>query len=134
MGVVCIDWGTIAGRLLHAVTFFAASRNDSEMIVGWMPFLSMSSAAFSSEPAMTVTVVVPSPASTSCDLERSTSILAVGCETSIILRMVAPSLVMTTSPVPFWIILSMPRGPRDVRTASATAFAATMFDSRTLRS
>ena len=36
-----------------------------------------------SEPAMTVTVVVPSPASTSCDFERSTSIFAVGCDTSI---------------------------------------------------
>ena len=38
---------------------------------------------------MTVTVVVPSPASMSCDFERSTSILAVGCDTSICLRIVA---------------------------------------------
>ena len=37
------------------------------------------------------------------------------------LRMVAPSLVMTTSPVPVVIILSMPFGPRLVRTASDTA-------------
>jgi len=34
--------------------------------------------------------------------------------------MVAPSLVMMTSPSLLWIILSMPLGPRDVRTASAT--------------
>ena len=48
------------------------------MTVGWMPFSSRICAWFSSEPAMTVTVVVPSPASTSCDFDRSTSILAVG--------------------------------------------------------
>ena len=48
------------------------------MTVGWMPFSSRICAWFSSDPAMTVTVVVPSPASTSCDFDRSTSILAVG--------------------------------------------------------
>mmetsp|Transcript_41360 Transcript_41360/g.113800 ORF Transcript_41360/g.113800 Transcript_41360/m.113800 type:complete len:315 (+) Transcript_41360:1237-2181(+) len=111
----------------------AARRKPSEMTVGWMPFLSRMSAAFSSAPAMTVTVVVPSPASMSCDLDRSTSILAVGCETSICFKMVAPSLVIITSPCPLWIILSMPRGPRLVRTASATARAAMMLLSRTLR-
>jgi len=58
--------------------FLAASRKDSEMTVGWMPFSSRICAWFSSDPAMTVTVVVPSPASTSCDFDRSTSILAVG--------------------------------------------------------
>lgn len=42
-------------------------------------------------------------------------------------RMVAPSLVMITSPLAEDNILSMPRGPRLVRTASATALAATMF-------
>jgi hypothetical protein len=34
---------------------------------------------------------------------------------------VAPSFVMITSPLADWIILSMPRGPSDVRIASATA-------------
>jgi hypothetical protein len=33
-----------------------------------------------------------------CDLASSTSILAAGCRTVILLRMVAPSLVMITSP------------------------------------
>ena len=80
-----------------------------------------------SDPAITVTVVVPSPASTSCDFDRSTSILAVGCATSICFRMVAPSLVMTTSPMESTSILSMPLGPKVERTASATAFAAAML-------
>ena len=75
--------------------------------------------------------VVPSPASTSCDLESSTSIFAVGWPTSIVDNIVAPSFVMSTSPSPFWIILSMPRGPRDVRMASAMAFAAMMLLRRT---
>ena len=114
--------------------FFDAIRNDSEITVGWMPFLSISSAALSIAPAMTVTVVVPSPASTSCDAERLTSIFAVGCDTCIFFRIVAPSLVITTSPDGDWIILSIPRGPRDVRTASATALAAMMLLSRTLLS
>ena len=113
--------------------FFVASRNDSEMTVGWMPWRSSFSAAPRSEPAITVTVVVPSPASTSCEAERSTSIFAVGCDTCICFRIVAPSFVMTTSPCGEEIILSMPRGPSEVRTASATALAATMLDSRTLQ-
>lgn len=74
-------------------------------------------------------------------------------------RIVAPSFVITTSPWAVWIctprdqrggrgsaggedgaqgkkgkgrtILSIPLGPSDVRTASLTAFAAFMLDSRT---
>jgi len=38
--------------------------------------------------------------------------------------MVAPSLVIRTSPLESYIILSIPLGPRLVRTTSATAFAA----------
>lgn len=66
-----------------------------------------------------------------CDLARSTSILAAGCSTFILFRMVAPSFVMITSPSACATILSMPRGPRLVRMASATALAASMFISRT---
>ena len=80
---------------------------------------------------MTTTLVVPSPATTSWLRDRSTSILAAGCSSVILLRMVAPSLVMTTSPLADATILSIPRGPRLVRTASATALAASMFTSRT---
>ena len=39
----------------------------------------------------------------------------------------APSLVINTSPLLSWIILSIPLGPREVRTTSATALAAWML-------
>lgn len=68
------------------------------MTVGWMPRSSSSRHFFSSDPQMTVTEVVPSPATTSWDLASSTSILAAGCVTIILLRIVAPSFVMITSP------------------------------------
>ena len=42
--------------------------------------------------------------------------------------MVAPSLVMITSPSACLTILSMPLGPRDVLTASESALAASMFE------
>eukprot|EP01139_Manchomonas_bermudensis_P020006 Amastigsp_a677667_92.p3 type:complete len:282 gc:universal Amastigsp_a677667_92:787-1632(+) len=101
------------------------------IVDGWMPFSSRVSDCWSSAPARTTTDVVPSPASTSCARDTSTSILATGCTTAIFERIVAPSLVMITSPRPSSIILSMPRGPSDVRTASATAFAAIMLETRT---
>ena len=85
----------------------------------------------SSAPQSTTTLVVPSPASMSCDLESSTSILAVGWKTCMWLMMVAPSFVMMTSPSLDWIILSMPFGPSEDRTASATPLAAMMFALRT---
>mmetsp|Transcript_35888 Transcript_35888/g.89420 ORF Transcript_35888/g.89420 Transcript_35888/m.89420 type:complete len:233 (+) Transcript_35888:1248-1946(+) len=106
---------------------FDACRNASAIACGWSPLLRSISAAPSSAPAMTTTDVVPSPASTSCALDNSTNILAVGCCTAICLSMVAPSLVITTPSLASWIILSMPLGPRLVRMASATALAATMF-------
>jgi hypothetical protein len=43
---------------------------------------------------------------------------------------VAPSFVIITSPFESFIILSIPRGPKDVRTVSATALAAAMFVTR----
>ena len=76
---------------------------------------------------MTTAEVVPSPTSSSWVLAISTIILAAGCSMSICLRMVAPSLVMTISPIPSMSILSMPFGPRVERTAFATAFAAAML-------
>ena len=45
--------------------------------------------------------------------------------------MVAPSFVTMVSPEAVRIILSMPRGPSEVRTTSATAFAACMLLCRT---
>ena len=77
----------------------AAAANPSEMAVGCMPRRSSLAAAARRAPAITVTVVVPSPAAASCALASSTSILAAGWETAMVLRMVAPSLVMMTSPL-----------------------------------
>ena len=51
----------------------AAFKNDSEIAVGWMPFDSNFDAASKSAPAMTTTVVVPSPASISWAFDNSTN-------------------------------------------------------------
>mmetsp|Transcript_6297 Transcript_6297/g.19068 ORF Transcript_6297/g.19068 Transcript_6297/m.19068 type:complete len:263 (+) Transcript_6297:1009-1797(+) len=112
----------ISAAFLHAFPI------ESEMIVGWTPLLSSSRHFFSREPQITTTEVVPSPAFTSCDFESSTSIFAAGCKTFTLSRMVAPSLVMITSPSACLTILSMPLGPRDVLTASESALAASMFE------
>ncbi len=77
---------------------------------------------------MTTTPVVPSPISSSCDLESSTSSLATWLETSICCRMVAPSLVTVMSPSGEMRILSSPRGPNDVFMMLATVRAARMCD------
>lgn len=99
----------------------AARWKASEMTEGWMPLPRSLSAAPSKLPQMTTTEVVPSPASMSWAVERLTSIFAVGCITDMLFSMVLPSFVIIVSPLPLWIILSMPLGPREVRMASATA-------------
>mmetsp|Transcript_7573 Transcript_7573/g.11510 ORF Transcript_7573/g.11510 Transcript_7573/m.11510 type:complete len:222 (-) Transcript_7573:98-763(-) len=111
--------------------FVRAAMKASVMAMGWMPFSSSPPAALSRLPARTQTLVVPSPASMSWALEISTSIFAVGWNTCISERIVAPSLVIITSPSPFSIILSIPRGPRLVRIALDTAFAAVILESLT---
>merc|ERR1719158_2468608 len=110
-----------------SAAFLAAFWKLSEMEVGWIPFWSSLSAASRRLPAITQTEVVPSPASISCALLSSTNILAAGWTTFIWLRMVAPSLVMVTSPLASWIILSMPLGPKLVLMASERALAAMML-------
>ena len=88
----------------------------------------ISSSAFSSSaPASMTADVVPSPTSLSVALETSTSIFAAGCWTSISLSIVAPSLVIVTSPSESTSILSMPRGPSEVLTISEISFAACML-------
>ncbi|KNC31232.1 hypothetical protein FF38_14338 [Lucilia cuprina] len=104
-----------------SIALFEQRWNESEMAVGWMPLCKSFSQASNKAPAITTTEVVPSPASTSWARLSSTNILAAGCKTFICFKMVAPSLVMDTSPFPDWIILSMPRGPKLVRMASETA-------------
>lgn len=88
------------------------------------------------------TPVVPSPISSSCAFDNSTSNLAISCSRSIIPSMVAPSLVMVTSPSELTIILSRPKfgwncyissiydslpfGPSEERITFATVLAANM--------
>ena len=57
-----------------------------------------------------------------------TSVTAAGCTICSSLMMVAPSLEIVTPPLSSWISLSMPRGPRVVRTTSTTAWQALMFE------
>ena len=57
----------------YSTAFAEALKNASAIIVGCMPLLSIFSAAPNRLPASTTTEVVPSPASTSCAAERSTS-------------------------------------------------------------
>lgn len=49
----------------YSTAFAEAFKKDSAIIVGWMPFWSIFSAAPRKLPARTTTEVVPSPASTS---------------------------------------------------------------------
>ncbi|KAH3668068.1 hypothetical protein OGAPHI_001822 [Ogataea philodendri] len=98
------------------------------ILIGWIPF-SMSSSAWSNRaPVSTTTPVVPSPISSSCDLESSTNSLAISLFSSICDMMVAPSLVMLISPSGEMRILSSPRGPRDVFRIEATCLAAKICD------
>lgn len=67
-----------------------------------------------------MTVVVPSPTSSSCVLLSSIMLLAAGCATSISRSIACPSLVMTMPPMGSRSILSIALGPRHDRTMSAT--------------
>merc|ERR1719471_1248220 len=81
----------------------------------------------------TVTEVVPSPTSLSWTLDISTSTLAAGLSTPTDRRIVAPSLVTSTVPLPLPIphrILSMPLGPRVDLTRSPMAMAPTKLERR----
>lgn len=81
-----------------SIDFIKAMWNDSEIYVGWIPLSKRFYVASKRAPAMTTTLVVPSPASISCALLISTNILAVGWMSSICFIIVAPSLVIRTSP------------------------------------
>ena len=92
--------------------------------VGCMPRIRKGSATTSSSPARMMTLVVPSPTSSSCERASSSMFFAAGCATSISRRMALPSFVMTMPPIGSSSILSMDFGPSVVRTMSATACAA----------
>mmetsp|Transcript_6458 Transcript_6458/g.17793 ORF Transcript_6458/g.17793 Transcript_6458/m.17793 type:complete len:204 (-) Transcript_6458:29-640(-) len=105
-----------------------AWRQPATMVIGWMRMATSFSASRSSSPHSTVTLVVPSPTSSSWVLAMSMSTLAAALSTWIACRMVAPSLVTVTPsprPVVDCRILSMPLGPSVVFTRSAMAMAPT---------
>lgn len=72
------DWRSVSrsGMLIFckiSFDFSAALKNDSEIAVGWIPFDRSFDAASNNAPAITTTVVVPSPASISCAFDSSTN-------------------------------------------------------------
>ena len=126
----------------------SAKRQPSINTIGWS-FSSMSfSASRNNSPASTTTLrfktrtkahlVVPSPTSWSWMRAKSHMIFAAALFTFIDFNMVAPSFVMRSEPFvvvtygdesiysnTFWMILSIPLGPRVDLTRSATAVAPT---------
>jgi hypothetical protein len=80
-----------------------------------------------------MTVVVPSPTSSSCVRLSSIMLLAAGWATSISRRMAWPSLVRTMPPMGSSSIFSMALGPRHDRMMSATVLAAVMLEIWALR-
>ncbi len=106
----------------------AALRNPETITIGWTPLSKSSSARSSRAPARTTTEVVPSPTPVSVALETSTRILAAGCWMAMSFSMVAPSLVMVVTSYSETSILSIPWGPREVRTMEQISLAAaTLF-------
>lgn len=81
--------------------------------------------------ATTTTDVVPSPTSLSYNWLNSTITLAAGCSISNYFKIVAPSFVITTSPISSTNILSKPYGPKLVLTTLAIAITAVTLLVRT---
>lgn len=67
-----------------------------------------------------ITVVVPSPTSSSCVLLNSIMLFAAGWDTSISRRMACPSFVKTIPPIGSKSIFSIAFGPKHDRMISAT--------------
>eukprot|EP00835_Amoeboradix_gromovi_P006841 NODE_910_length_3155_cov_0.267343.p3 type:complete len:118 gc:universal NODE_910_length_3155_cov_0.267343:1723-1370(-) len=86
------------------------------------------SACLSNSEAKTVTLVVPSPTSSSCACERLTRSFAAGLSIETDFKIVAPSFV-TCMLVPDCKILSIPLGPRVDLIKSPIAAAATNIES-----
>jgi len=78
-------------------------------------------AAYIISPAKTITLVVPSPTSSSYALDISNILLAAGCLTSISLRMACPSLDNTIPPIGSINIFNIDLGPKVLTTISAIA-------------
>ena len=124
------EWSTAAcSRAFNAAIL--AIRYPSTIVWGWIFCAINFSASLNSSAANTVTVVVPSPTSSSCTLEILTRILAAALSNWIAFRIVAPSFVTLISPVEAdWRILFMPLGPKVDLTRSPRARAPTNDERR----
>ena len=105
-----------------------ALSNPSMIFKGCIPLSNNFWACSNKAPANTTTPVVPSPLSSSWDLDNSTNNFAMGCSIFIFSTIVAPSFVTVTSPSLLTSILSIPFGPIDDRRKLLTPHAAKMFD------
>lgn len=116
---------------IYLTAYLAANLYPDMIVVGCTLILINSFARRSNSAATTTTDVVPSPTSLSCNWLNSTITFAAGCSTSNYLRIVAPSLVIVTSPISSTSILSKPYGPNDVLTTFAIAITAVTLLVRT---
>mmetsp|Transcript_11266 Transcript_11266/g.39151 ORF Transcript_11266/g.39151 Transcript_11266/m.39151 type:complete len:400 (+) Transcript_11266:554-1753(+) len=120
-----VDSASLSSMYLH--DSFMARRRPAMIDVGWILLRTRLLARLRISDATMTTEVVPSPTSWSWSSASSTRIFAAGCSTSSSLRIVAPSLVMVTSPMSSTSILSRPTGPSEDLTMLATASTAVTF-------
>mmetsp|Transcript_12966 Transcript_12966/g.15736 ORF Transcript_12966/g.15736 Transcript_12966/m.15736 type:complete len:240 (+) Transcript_12966:1749-2468(+) len=123
--------GIVSSFLMYLTLSLKASLYPRMIFVGCNPWLTSSFARFKSSDAMITTEVVPSPTSLSCKSASSQRTFPAGCSTSKSFKIVAPSLVIVTSPTWSTSILSNPTGPREDFTILAMASAAVTFCVRT---
>mmetsp|Transcript_5061 Transcript_5061/g.16202 ORF Transcript_5061/g.16202 Transcript_5061/m.16202 type:complete len:332 (-) Transcript_5061:42-1037(-) len=110
-----------------STAFSNAFENALAITVGCTSFSKNGMERCKISPAKIITLVVPSPTSSSWLLASSIIDFAAGCVTSISLKIAFPSFVITMPPEASRIIFNIDRGPNVVRTTSDTAFAADMF-------
>ena len=116
------DWMDVAFELGKSLReYFSGCGNRKTTFTSQVPRpFSYAAALGNWHVPSTMTVVVPSPTSSSCVLLSSIMLLAAGCATSISRSMAWPSLVRTMPPIGSSSILSIALGPRHDRMISAT--------------
>ena len=123
--VVSLRW--MARELSFSSALAHAERKALTITCGCTPSSMYGLHSRRNSPASSTTDVVPSPTSASCDIEIWTRVLPAGWTIWSFFMRVAPSFEMVTLPWSSWISLSIPRGPRVVRTTSTTAWHALML-------
>ena len=98
--------------LICLIASLSANLYPEITVVGWTLFFINWVALLSNSAANITTEVVPSPTSLSWIWAKSPKILAAGCSMDNNFKIVAPSFVITTSPVSSTSILSRPWGPK----------------------